>query len=660
MKGLRAWLSRRKAPDEPLRDSGTFLWESVAAVLANGSEETEQDRAALLDWLDGTARELLEGCLAQKDQLDGKLVDHLRSWILKTDFAESTFAEGKLWEWLKRTQSAESSYRACLSRLPSHSKANNQLGLLLLAKDQYDEAIACLGSAIQSDPGNAIFHNNLGIALWQVGELDDAFSRFHKAWELDPAHPDIRRNLYNAATELNFMGVAKEVVDHALSARKASCGDLGEALSGLSNDDPEWPFVAQADLAQKSGDLEQAESLFQALLSKDYLAGRTGLGMLSQTRGDFASAASSFREVAAYNPGNPGAQFNLAVALASQGDFDNALDSLDRSIRIDPTNPRVLYMRATLCLSLGRWEEGWRDYESRLRFGEQLFLYVDFDRGAIWRGESLVGKTVALVGEQGVGDQIQFVRFATKLAESGAEVVVYCGPELKRLVASVPGVAKVCAKGDPFIPYDFWIPMLSLPRVLNINSESFQVALPYVAPQLKDRQYWHSRLGQNLGLKVGVVWSGNPNYGLKAGHLDRRRSLPLELLAPLWEARNVTFYSLQKGRPREQIDAFSLRHELVDYSDEWADYADTAAFMVALDLVITVDTSVAHLAGALAKPVWILSRYDACWRWLNHREDSPWYPSARLFRQEPAESWAPVVKRVANALCELVKGNERS
>jgi len=661
VKGLKAWLSRKKAVSNGApRPSRVSLWESTAVILSRGREKMERDRASLLAGLDGTARELLEGCLDGSDQIDEALRDHLRCWILQSNPGESDFAEGKLWEWLKKPEFAERAYRSCVSRIPMHSRARNELGLLLMAREQYDEAIACLGSAIQGDPGNAVYHNNLGIALRNVGEFEDAFDRFQKAWQLDSTHRDIRGNLFNAAMELDSLDVARSVVDTSSSPKSPSSGSAASIprISGLPDSDLAWSVFAKAKLALKSDDQEEAELFFEQLLAIDAPAGLTGLGNLAQSRGDFVAAAGGFRKLLAYTPGNSTALYNLALAVASQGNSDTALTLLDRALCISPNTPLFLFKRATLCLGLGRWAEGWRDHEARLRIGAQLSHYGEFDAEAIWRGESVVGKTLAIVGEQGAGDQIQFVRFAAKIADLGAEVAVYCDQPLKRLLASVPGVAKVYSKGEASIPYDFWVPMLSLPRVLGINGESFHASLPYVRPDPLDQQRWRERLREEPALKVGVVWAGNPAYGGESG-LDRRRSLALGLLAPLWEAPGVSFYSLQKGPPRQQIRDFQFRHRLLDYADEWLDYADTAAFISALDLVVTVDTSVAHLAGALGKPVWILSRFDACWRWLGDREDSPWYPSARLYRMGPAETWTSVICRVANELSKLAATNDR-
>lgn len=648
------WLANRgigiKARPGSGASSRASLWQAVEAKLSPSSNGDTSP----IDGFAGEERRLLEACLAQRGQLDETLRNYLRRWVLQDDPGEAAFAEGKLWEWLGATEEAEQTYRACLARLPSHAKANNQLGLSLLAKERWDEAIACFGRAIASEPGNAVFHNNLGIALWHVGELEDSLSCFRKAWQLDTANPEIRRNLFKAAMELDVLVVAGEVVDDALSAEEAGASGPTASMDklGVAANDPVWPYAAQAALALQSGDLERAESLYRELLPKEVSIGLTGLGMVSLGRGEFAAAATSFHEVVERSPENPAALYNLAIACVSLGDPVAALDLLDRALAKIPDDPRFLFMRATLCLQLGRWEEGWRDYEARLRFGDHLAQCVGFDPDAIWRGEALRGKTLAIVGEQGAGDQIQFVRFAAQLAESGAEVVAYCDRALQRLFESVPGVARVCASGDPFISYDFWIPMLSLPSALHVDGASLPAKVPYLFPDPGRRQFWRERLRPSSGLKVGLVWGGNPAYGKKGGGLDRRRSLPLDALAPLWGADDVAVFSLQKGPPREQLAGFKFRHRIADNSDEWLDYADTAAFIAELDLVISVDTSVAHLAGALGKPVWILSRYDACWRWMENREDSPWYPSARLFRQGPFEGWGPVVRRVADALSE--------
>lgn len=626
-------------------------WQAIADRLGAGETGGAAPAGVLAGSFAEKDRRLLEACLEKGDQLDAIHRDYIQAWVLRADVAEADFAEGKLWEWLDQPEAAEQAYRCCLVLQPGHARANNQLGLLLLARESWDEAIACFGRAVEADAENAIFRNNLGIGLWQTGEFDDAIDCYLKAWRADPENPAIRRNLFHAAMEEDRLDIAGEVVEKALA------GAARPGTPGISGDpDRIWPFVAQAALVLQGGDPDRAERLYREVAASNEVAGLTGLGMVAASRGRFEEALTYFQEVAAKAPDNPVVHHNLAIARSGLGDLGAALECLDRALSLAPTAPPMRMMRAMIYLQTGRWKEGWRDYEARLRLSELLSSITDFDASAVWKGEPLQGKTLAIVGEQGAGDQIQFARFAGEAADLGAEVVVYCNtPSLKRLMESVPGVTKVCAPGEPFISYDYWVAMLSLPRLLGIEGDRLAPRIPYLFPDASACRRWSECLADIPGLRVGLVWAGNPAYGRKGGGLDRRRSLTLEAMAPFWNVTGIAFYSLQKGQPRDQLADFSKSRLITDYSEEWNDFADTAAFISALDLVISVDTSVAHLAGGLGKPVWILSRHDACWRWLENREDSPWYPTARIFRQAPAEGWGPVVERVKMALVDLKK-----
>lgn len=650
---MKFWpLRKRSAPstDDAASEQRRLLWQAIASRLDAGATEGALSSLPLGSFVEKDRR-LLEACLERAAQLDAIHLGYLQTWVLRADAAEADFAKGKLLEWLTRPEMAEQAYRDCLARQPRHAKANNQLGLLLLARENWDEAIACFGRAVEADTGHAVFRNNLGIGLWQVGEVEDAIDCYRMAWQVDPGNPEIRRNLFSAAMEEDRLDLAAEVVDKALAS------DAGPVACGDPHDrDSIWPYVARAALVLQGGDLDRAEALYREVAAWNEVAGLTGLGMVAVHRARFEEAISCFEEVIGKAADNPVAYHNLAVARAGQGDLSAALECLDRALGLAPNDPSILMMRAMIYLQTGRWSEGWRDYEARLRLSELLVSTTGFDTAAIWKGEPLQGRTLAVVGEQGAGDQIQFVRFVCEAAQRGAEVVVYCNPPtLKRLMESVPGVAQVCAPGEPYIAYDYWVAMLSLPRLLGIEEDTLAPRIPYLFPDASACHRWTARLADKRGLRVGLVWAGSPAFGKKGGGMDRRRSLALEALAPLWKVPGIVFFSLQKGAPREQLSAFSISHPILDYSEEWADFADTAAFISALDLVISVDTSVAHLAGGLGKPVWVLSRHDACWRWLENREDSPWYPTARVFRQALGEGWGPVVRRVENALLDLQK-----
>jgi hypothetical protein len=275
-----------------------------------------------------------------------------------------------------------------------------------------------------------------------------------------------------------------------------------------------------------------------------------------------------------------------------------------------------------------------------------------------WRGELIRGKRVLLWAEQGFGDTIQFIRFAQDVALAGAIVSVMTPPQLKTLVASAPGVSEVHVQDAPAPPYDVHCPLLSLPHRLGLALNDIQLrgSTPYLSAPADRISSWNRRLGNYSGLKVGIVWAGNARrQSLELRAVDVRRSIALERWTPILAVRGCSFFSLQKDGAAALVPHTPMIH---DFSAEWTDFSDTAAFITQLDLVISVDTAVAHLAGALGKPVWLLNRHDTCWRWLLKRSDSPWYGSLRQFRQPALGDWGPVMDAAAAALVETVQGRD--
>ncbi|HEX4124338.1 MAG TPA: glycosyltransferase family 9 protein, partial [Tepidisphaeraceae bacterium] len=267
-----------------------------------------------------------------------------------------------------------------------------------------------------------------------------------------------------------------------------------------------------------------------------------------------------------------------------------------------------------------------------------------------WQGEDIRGRTIVLRSEQGFGDMIQFVRYAPLVAARGAKVILESNPELFRLLARVPGVEQVVRHGDPLPPFDLHCPMMSLPHAFGTDLQSIPHEVPYLSadPELSAR--WGEAVADGAGkIKVGLAWGGNPKHSN-----ERNRSMGLLELLGLSAIPGVQFYSLQKGPAAARLGEVAGRWSIADHTDRLTDFADTAALVSHLDLVITVDTSVAHLAGAMGKPVWLMLPFVAEWRWMVAREDSPWYPTMRLFRQGAPGEWADVVERVAGELGRFV------
>lgn len=278
--------------------------------------------------------------------------------------------------------------------------------------------------------------------------------------------------------------------------------------------------------------------------------------------------------------------------------------------------------------------------------------------GEPWRGEDITGRTILLYAEQGLGDTLQFVRYVPMVAARGCHVLLEVQPALVRLLHTIPGVTQIVARGDTLPPFDVHCPLLSLPRAFSTRLETIPAAIPYLHADPAATAGWLAKLLNKGGLRVGLVWSGSPHNDDAGAHkLDRRRSIPLAEFAPLSDLPGVVLVSLQQHDP-EHTGTRPLVLPLIDPMADVVDFADTAALTVNLDLVIAVDTSVAHLAGGLGKPVWMLSRYDGCWRWLHGRDDSPWYPNMRIYRQTRPRDWSAVIARIHHDLGALAHSGE--
>jgi tetratricopeptide (TPR) repeat protein len=377
------------------------------------------------------------------------------------------------------------------------------------------------------------------------------------------------------------------------------------------------------------------------------------LGMALVDLGDLAGAIAVFRRATALAPEAAGAWSNLGMALKIEGRFDESLQAYDRARALAPSDPQIRLNRAVALLRAGRMAEAWEDYESRLEIGGRARLSLRRLLPSLANGVELEGRTVLAWHEEGYGDTIQFARYLPLLAERGARVLAWVPKPLMRLVSTLPGVAEVLTPPAAPPAFDWHIPFFSLPRAFGTTLATIPAPMSYLAADPAGIAAWAARLPAG-GLRVGLVWAGQARPWLPGfAALDARRSTDLTTLAPLAQVPGLTLVSLQAGPAARQARQPPPGMVLHDPMGKVMDFADTAAIIANLDAVVSVDTSVAHLAGALGRPVLLLDRYDSCWRWLAGREDSPWYPSLRIFRQPRPGDWAPVVTRVAEALARM-------
>jgi Tfp pilus assembly protein PilF len=398
--------------------------------------------------------------------------------------------------------------------------------------------------------------------------------------------------------------------------------------------------------------------LAEALVSYDTAIAITGAdaGMISN-RGMIlmglqrdAEALACFDDAIARDLAFASAHHNRALVLLKTQRLRAALASCDRAIALQPTAARFHGCKAVVLLQLGAYAEGWRHYEWRKRT-ENPAGAKDFP-APVWLGETdIAGQTLFIHAEQGLGDTLQFCRYAALLQAQDVHLVMSApAPLLRLLLRSFPGVTIIDEDQTPD-GFDLHCPMLSLPLAMGTTLDTIPATIPYLYPDADRVAQWHIRLAALPGTKIGLVWAGSPRPDQPDAHaIDKRRSITLAHYAGLTAIPGISLISLQKGGPAEQARTPPAGMVLHDWTDELDDFADTADLIAALDLVITVDTSVAHLAGALGKPVWILNRFDQCWRWLSGRTDSPWYPTARLFQQSAPGDWDGVMAEVCRAL----------
>ena len=532
-----------------------------------------------------------------------------------------------------RLAEAEAQYVRVLAVNANHVDALQLAGMLASQSGKHDRAVAMIGKAIALSGAKAPapFHNNIGLAYRGLDQLDNAIAHFQRAVRLKPDYPDAHANLGAALFVKGVLEGAASACGRALSLKPDFAG--AHYTLGL--------------IRLRQGRLADAEACFSRTVSlrPDHADAHNDLGGMLKLQGALDQAAAHYRRAIAIRA-DANAFFNLGMVLHEQEKLDEAIACYRNAIDHAPERAPVHVNLAMALLSQGDFARGLPEYEWRWRMNATPARGLPATR---WRGEEIAGRTILLHAEQGYGDTLQFVRYAPLAARRGAQVILQVPAPLSRLVASVEGVSRVIADGDALPEIDFHCPLMSLPLAFSTTVGTIPGAPSYLSADAALSASWRERLAALPGLKVGLTWAGAPRpFHADADAIDRKRSIALEQFAELARIPGLTLVSLQKGDPAAQARTAGI--PLVDWTDELGDFADTAALIDALDLVISVDTSVIHLAGALGKPVWMLNRFDSCWRWLRGRDDSPWYPTMTLFRQASPGDWGPVIARVRDRL----------
>jgi tetratricopeptide (TPR) repeat protein len=544
----------------------------------------------------------LMGLLAFEAGNDDHAVNWLARAIGQAPKVEYLVALGTTLQRLKRFDEASAAFDEVVKLKPDSPQAWKSLAGALSEAARTDPALLAYRRVLELNPGDGEAAYQCGSLLFRLGRLEEALACFNLSHELNPDHASILEKrghvLHNLKRFEEALADHRRV--HALEpARANACNNIGAALQALHRDQEALGWF---DLA-----VEREPDLVVAHVSK-------------------------------------------ALSLIQLARFDEAIATLNHAKTIDPDNADVEWNLSLLQLMTGNFEAGWAGREARWRGRMRSASYPSFSE-AMWLGDQDIdGKTVLVQEDEGLGDTIQFARYIPMLAARGARVILVVRDQLVPLLSGLPGVLQCIPRtpAGPLPHFDLHCPICSLPRAFGTRLDTVPSDVPYLpAPAARLVQTWNDRLEDRIGrrrkLRIGLVWSGNPQHDN-----DHNRSIPLHTLLRITEA-NARFVSLQKGL-RASDETLLAQTGIVDLTSHLTDFAETAALVSCLDLVISVDTSVAHLAGALGRPTWVLLPYVPDYRWLLDREDSPWYPSLRLFRQSERRNWDQVLDRVRQEL----------
>jgi tetratricopeptide (TPR) repeat protein len=568
---------------------------------------------------------------------------------------------------------AQLACRQALALNPAHADTLHLMGLLSFQAKHYDQAVEWISLAVRQDP-KTDYLANLGNALRQCCRSEEALKVFDAAVQLKPDDADLWSKLAAVLASLERNADALLAYRHALKLDPRhweSAFRSGELLvetkqfeaalshfdicDGLGPDDAAtWQSRGRALRGLNRFEECLAACMRAHALDPASAIGCNNVGNALVSLGKPEEGLIWFDKALSLQPDAADVLSNKAFALAHAHRFDEAFAVHDRVAALDPDNAKFAFYRSHDQLLTGQFEAGWSGREARWKVRGLPIIHPDFAQ-PLWLGNGDVeGKTLLIYADEGLGDTLQFVRYVPMVAALGAHVILVVSDALHPLLSGLPGIRECRAYscGWP-AAFDMYCPLLSLPLAFGTRLGTIPPVTSLPPPDARRVRAWEDRLGPHDRLRVGLVWSGNPN------HInDCSRSIPLRTMAPLFDA-GATFVSLQKD-PRHDDKTFSrARNDILDLTPELTDFTDTAALISCLDLVITVDTSVAHLAGTLGCPTWILLPHLPDWRWLLDREDSPWYPGVRLFRQTANRSYSEVIDRVREELCRFVAGRAR-
>ena len=553
------------------------------------------------------------------------------------------FNRGNAYIEANQIDNALINYNKSIDLDPLYAEAYFYKAIALTAKNLLSEALVSINKAIQIKPDHAEYLTNRGGILAKLNLFEEALISYDMAISLNPNHALAFNNRGNVLKNLNQFEDALKSYDKAIEFQH----DYADAYS---NRGIVLFILKRFDQALRSYDtsIELKCDSAEAYLNR---------GNALMEFNSFDEALASYDKTIKLKPDYADAYSNRGIALSNLKRYAEALESYDKAIKLKPDLTDSYLNKSLILLLLQDFKNGWQAYEWRWK-SKQKKSNRDFVQ-PLWLGvESLLNQTILIHAEQGLGDTIQFCRYAALVKKLGARVLLEVPKSLMVLLKDLEGVDILLEQGKPLPDFDFHCPLLSLPLAFKTELQTIPFPKSYLKADQNKINQWQKRLNLN-GFKVGLVWSGGFRaIETESSSIFERRNIPLKILAQKLNSIKVNYFSLQKGDPAEsEIRGHETEYwpsgNFFNYADELLDFSDTAALISNMDLVIAVDTSTAHLAGALGKPTWILNRFDLCWRWMLDRDDSPWYESVKLYRQEDDRQWAPVLERVARDLKEL-------
>jgi len=563
-----------------------------------------------------------------------------------------------------RLSEAEAGYRAVLQRAPSHPACLHFLGMLAIQHGRAEEGVDLIGRAIALTTQSPVaqFHNNIAAALRSLNRLDEAANHCARAVALEPNYARAHYSLGEIRQQQGMLPQAVTSYDAALryepnnvAARKALAKCL-KNLGRFADAARHYERVLSAEpgnaemhndmgvVLQEQGALVRAIAHYRqaTVLKPDFMVGHFNLGVALKKCDQLDEAAAHYARALALEPKFAQAHFNLGIVLAEQGKLAEALTHYRRSLELLPNQPDVHWNEALALLLSGDLRAGFAKYYWRWhRNGLSPRRFIE----PAWDGRDLNGQSILLYAEQGFGDTIQFLRYAAMVKARGGHVIVEVQPGLEHLAQTVPGVDEVVPVGGTLPPFTCHAALLELPRLFDTTLETIPAMAPYLTVDAARVQAWRTRL--NEGLHVGLVWRGSPTNGN-----DHRRSMSAATMAKIAAPSGITFVNLLHNAREEELDFLARAGSIRNFGAEITDWAETAALVASLDLVVTVDTAMSHLAGALGKPVWVMLPFAPDWRWMLRRDDTPWYPTMRLFRQQTPGDWGGVMAAISHALVQ--------